>query len=55
MFLGEAKQIDKLKSKISDELRASITIKPAIELHEPGVLPIFEGKAVRVVDKREKL
>jgi phenylacetate-CoA ligase len=55
MFLGEAKQIDKLKSKISDELRASITIKPSIELHEPGVLPIFEGKAVRVVDKREKL
>ncbi|HBG78486.1 MAG TPA: phenylacetate--CoA ligase [Phycisphaerales bacterium] len=55
MFLGEAKQIDKLKAKISDELRASITIKPVIELHEPGVLPVFEGKAVRVVDKREKL
>jgi phenylacetate-CoA ligase len=55
MFLGEAKQIDSLKSKIADELKASITIKPAIELHEPGVLPTFEGKAVRVIDNRPKL
>ncbi len=55
MFLGEAKQIDNLKAKIADELKASITIKPAIELHEPGALPAFEGKAVRVVDTRPKL
>jgi phenylacetate-CoA ligase len=55
MFLGEAKQIDNLKSKIGEELKASITIKPAIELHEPGSLPAFEGKAVRVVDTRPKL
>lgn len=55
MFLGEAKQIDNLKSKIGDELKASITIKPAIELHEHGSLPAFEGKAVRVVDTREKI
>ena len=55
MFLGEAKQIDNLKAKIADELKASITIKPAIELHEPGSLPAFEGKAVRVVDSRPKL
>ncbi|MEN6384216.1 MAG: phenylacetate--CoA ligase [Phycisphaerales bacterium] len=55
MFLGEAKQIERVKSKISDELKASITIKPAIELHEQGTLPVSEGKAVRVVDTREKL
>jgi phenylacetate-CoA ligase len=55
MFLGEAKQIDNLKYKIGEELKASITIKPAIELHEPGSLPAFEGKAVRVVDTRPKL
>ena len=55
MFMGEAKQIDNLKAKIADELKASITLKPVIELHEPGVLPAFEGKAVRVVDSRPKL
>ena len=55
IFMGEAKQIDNLKAKIADELKASITLKPAVELHEPGVLPVFEGKAVRVVDSRPKL
>ncbi|OHB57903.1 MAG: phenylacetate--CoA ligase [Planctomycetes bacterium GWF2_42_9] len=55
MFLGEAKQIEQVKARISDELKASITIKPAIELHEQGTLPVSEGKAVRVVDTREKL
>ncbi len=55
MFIGEARQIDNLKAKISEELKASITIKPTIELHEHGTLPASEGKAVRVVDVREKL
>jgi phenylacetate-CoA ligase len=55
MFLGEAKQIEHVKARISDELKASITIKPAIEVHEQGSLPVSEGKAVRVVDTREKL
>ncbi|MCD4830855.1 MAG: phenylacetate--CoA ligase [Anaerohalosphaeraceae bacterium] len=55
MFLGEAKQIEKLKAKIREELSASITIKPAVELHEPGILPVSEGKAVRVVDSRKQL
>lgn len=55
MFLGEARQIDALKTKIKDELQASITINPIIELHEPGILPVSEGKAVRVVDLRKRL
>jgi phenylacetate-coenzyme A ligase PaaK-like adenylate-forming protein len=38
--------------KIKDKLRASITINPVIELHEPGILPSFEGKGKRVVDNR---
>jgi phenylacetate-CoA ligase len=52
MFTGEVKQLDALKKKIAEELRASITIHPLIELHEPGALPVFEGKAKRVVDVR---
>ncbi len=55
MFTGDLRQLDALKSKIKDKLRASITINAHIELHEPGALPIFEGKAKRVVDNREKL
>lgn len=52
MFTGEVKQLDNLKKKIAEELRASITIHPTVELHEPGALPVFEGKAKRVVDVR---
>jgi len=55
MFLGEASQLDALKNKINEELRSSIVINAVIELHEPGALPISEGKAQRVVDQRSKL
>lgn len=54
MFKGEARQLDALRGKIKDELRASITINPVVELHEPGFLPASEGKAKRVVDNRPK-
>ena len=55
LFTGDLNALDALKSKIKEKLRASITINPGIELHEPGSLPAFEGKAKRVVDEREKL
>lgn len=55
MFTGDLSTLDALKGKIRDKLRASITINAHIELHEPGALPVFEGKAKRVVDEREKL
>ena len=55
MFTGDLSALDALKGKIKDKLRASITINAQIELHEPGALPVFEGKAKRVVDEREKL
>jgi len=55
LFLGEASQLDVLKNKIKEELRSSIVINAVIELHEPGALPVSEGKAQRVIDQRSKL
>jgi phenylacetate-CoA ligase len=55
LFTGDLSHLDALKAKINDKLRASITINSRIELHEPGALPAFEGKAKRVVDERDKL
>ncbi|MGE4285057.1 MAG: phenylacetate--CoA ligase family protein [Phycisphaerae bacterium] len=55
MFSGDAAQLDKLNRRIADELKASIYIKPAVQLHEPGVLPTFEGKGVRVIDERGEI
>jgi phenylacetate-CoA ligase len=55
MFKGDLKELDALKEKIKNELKASIIINPVMELHEPGSLPVFEGKAKRVVDLRQKI
>ena len=55
MFKGDLSQLDNLKQKIKDNLRASIVLNPIVELHEPGSLPISEGKAKRVVDLRQKI
>jgi phenylacetate-CoA ligase len=55
MFRGDLSEVDALKERIKEELRAAIIIHPAVELHEPGSLPVFEGKAKRVVDQRIKL
>jgi phenylacetate-CoA ligase len=55
MFKGDLAELDNLKERIKDELRAAVIINPVVELHEPGNLPVFEGKAKRVVDMRTKL
>ncbi len=54
MFSGDVRQLDALKGKLRDELRASIVVNPMVELHEPGSLPVSEGKAKRVLDTRPK-
>ena len=41
-----------LKAKIAENLKGSIFIKPVVELHEHGSLPVAEGKAKRVIDER---
>jgi len=55
MFSGDLNELDALRSHIKDELKASFIVNPIVELHEPGSLPVFEGKAKRVVDLRPKL
>jgi phenylacetate-CoA ligase len=54
LFLGDVAKLEALRGRIVDELRSSITIAPIVELHEPGSLPVSEGKAKRVVDERPK-
>jgi phenylacetate-CoA ligase len=54
MFSGDMQQLDAIKGKLKDELRASIIISPVVELHEPGTLPVSEGKAKRVLDTRPR-
>ena len=52
LFTGDPDVLDDLRERISELLRSAILVKPVIELHEPGSLPVSEGKAKRVVDLR---
>lgn len=53
LWHGEVRELNRLRERIVDELRQEILLTPIVELVEPGALPLGEGKAVRVVDKRE--
>jgi len=52
LFMGDASKLEALRQHIKEEIRSSIVINPVVELHEPGSLPVSEGKAKRVVDER---
>jgi len=52
IFSDELKVLDSLKKNISDRFRSALGISAKITLVEPQTIARSEGKAVRVVDKR---
>jgi phenylacetate-CoA ligase len=54
VFMDDARPLNALKERIRETLQVSISISPRVELHESGSMPVSEGKAVRVQDKRPK-
>jgi phenylacetate-CoA ligase len=54
VFSDDTRDLNAIKNHIKENLKASISINPAVELHEPGFLPVWEGKAKRVIDTREE-
>jgi phenylacetate-CoA ligase len=54
LFHGRVEELLSLQQRIAHALREEILVTPRIELVEPGTIPRREGKAVRVVDEREK-
>ena len=54
-FADDSRPLNALRDRIRDRLQASISINPRVELHEPGMLPVSEGKAKRVADERSKI
>lgn len=54
VLTDDTRDLYALKSKISSSLKTSIFISPLVELHEPGALPVSEGKAKRVIDERNQ-
>jgi phenylacetate-CoA ligase len=51
-FDGQAEHLVTLQNHIAERLRAEILTRPKVEICSPGSLPISEGKAKRVIDKR---
>ena len=51
-FTGQVEQLVRLQTEIANRLRSEILTKPKVELVPPGTLPVSEGKAKRVLDKR---
>lgn len=54
IFSDDTRDLNAIRQRIKEHLKASISISPAVELHEPGILPVHEGKARRVLDHRRE-
>jgi phenylacetate-CoA ligase len=52
-FDGRLDHLRHLQHEIGEALRAEILVRPAVELLPPGALPVSEGKAQRVIDRRK--
>jgi phenylacetate-CoA ligase len=53
IFHGDVRELEGLKRRIVEELKNEILIRPQVVLVEPNSLPATDGKAVRVVDRRQ--
>jgi phenylacetate-CoA ligase len=51
-FDGHVEHLAALQNQLVEKLRAETQVKPKVDLVPPGSLPVAEGKAKRVIDKR---
>ena len=51
-FDGQVEHVAALRHQLVEKLKAEIWIKPKVDLLPAGSLPVAEGKAKRVIDKR---
>jgi phenylacetate-CoA ligase len=55
LFKDDMRELEALKKRMRENIKSRVLINPVIELHEPGMLPVYEGKAKRVFDNRPPL
>jgi phenylacetate-CoA ligase len=55
LFKDDMRELEALKKRMRENIKSRVLINPVIELHEPGMLPVYEGKAKRVFDSRPPL
>jgi len=52
-FTDDINRLRRITHSVSDNLRHILNIRVDVQLVEPGTLPRFEGKAKRVIDRRD--
>jgi phenylacetate-CoA ligase len=52
-FQEDLKYLKQLQKRITEALKSELLVTPRVELVEPNTLPRTEGKAQRVVDRRQ--
>ncbi len=53
-FTGSLADLDHLQKKIGEELKLELGVTPIVKLCEPHSLPVNEGKAKRIFDRRNE-
>jgi phenylacetate-CoA ligase len=51
-FDGQVGHLAELQEQVAEKLRAELWVRPKVDLVASGSLPVSEGKAKRVIDKR---
>jgi len=51
-FDGQAEHLEALQNQLIEKLKAETWVRPKVDLLPAGSLPVAEGKAKRVIDKR---
>ncbi len=51
-FDGQVENLKALQNQLQEKLKAELWVRPKVDLVPPGSLPVAEGKAKRVIDKR---
>ncbi|NMC76852.1 MAG: phenylacetate--CoA ligase, partial [Candidatus Methanofastidiosa archaeon] len=52
LFTGNLKDLIELKDKVEEDLKSVLLVKANVKLVEEGTIPRSQGKAQRVIDKR---
>jgi phenylacetate-CoA ligase len=53
-FTGSLSDLEHLQKRIAEDLKLELGVNPVVKLCEPHSLPVTEGKAQRVFDRRKE-
>ena len=52
--VSSPRRLQRIQQKIARDLRGELQVTPRVELVEPNTLPRSEGKATRLIDRRNQ-